>query len=180
MENIWFTADTHFGHANIIKYCNRPFKSAEEHDEVLIKNWNSIVSPHDRIYHLGDFGFERKGYLERILDQLNGVKYFIRGNHDGSMRGGLLNYFTTTGHYKEIKIKDEEMDLKQNLILFHYPIESWNKKMHGSWHLHGHTHGTLPVREEIARLDVGVDTNALRPISYEEIKLIMTKRLWKP
>lgn len=75
-------ADTHFGHGNIIKYCNRPFCSAEEMDEVIIKNWNETVSKRDTVIHLGDFGLCKKDRLQEIIGNLNGKKILIMGNHD--------------------------------------------------------------------------------------------------
>lgn len=75
-------SDTHFGHANIIKYCNRPFANTEEMDRQLIKNWNAVVSKDDTVIHLGDIGLGNKEYIKKILSQLNGTKILIRGNHD--------------------------------------------------------------------------------------------------
>ncbi len=81
--NHWFTADTHFGHANIIKYCNRPFGSSVEMNETMISNWNKVVQPGDIVYHLGDFCFGRKGYeFDIYFNRLNGLIVFIKGNHD--------------------------------------------------------------------------------------------------
>lgn len=180
MSNIWFTADTHFGHANIIKYCNRPFENAHENDEILTANWNSVVQPDDRIYHLGDFGFGSKGYMNKILNRLMGQKFFIRGNHDKSIRGDVLNHWEFDVPYYELKVDDEEMDVKQLIVLCHYAFEVWNKKHWGSWHLHGHSHGTLPSSDSQARLDVGVDNNDYFPVSYEKVKEIMTRKVFKP
>ena len=71
---IYYTADTHFGHKNIIKYCERPFKSASHMDEVIIKNWNAIVKPEDTIFHLGDFSMEKNPErIEKWLSRLNGT-----------------------------------------------------------------------------------------------------------
>lgn len=75
-------SDTHFGHANIIRYCNRPFASVEEMDKALIEKWNSVVSKDDTVIHLGDVGLGSKTYIKNILSQLNGNKILIRGNHD--------------------------------------------------------------------------------------------------
>ena len=75
-------SDTHFGHANIIKYCNRPFNSVEEMDAAMIKNWNEVVSNKDTVLHLGDFGLGSKEYIREIIGKLNGRKILIRGNHD--------------------------------------------------------------------------------------------------
>ena len=75
-------SDTHFGHENIIQYCNRPFKTVEEMDNVLIKNWNETVSNKDVVVHLGDFALCSKKMAREICSQLNGKKILIKGNHD--------------------------------------------------------------------------------------------------
>ena len=75
-------ADTHFGHANIIKYCNRPFQTVEEMNKTMIKNWNETVSNKDIVLHLGDVGIGPKQYISDIVGRLNGKKILIMGNHD--------------------------------------------------------------------------------------------------
>lgn len=180
----WFTADTHFKHHNIIEYCNRPFKDVDTHDITLIQNWNEKVQKDDTIYHLGDFAFgSANGWME-IISQLNGNINLIKGNHDHrdklkklkAIPGKKMSFI---GHYHELKIKDEEMDVTQIIVLCHYPIESWNKRHHSSWHLHGHCHGTILSPDHQSRLDVGVDCCNFRPISYNEVKIIMTRKVFK-
>lgn len=80
---IYFTADTHFGHYNVIRFCDRPFASAEEMDEAMIQNWNDRVTGNDTVYILGDMFF-RSTNAEGILKRLKGKKRLIVGNHDGS------------------------------------------------------------------------------------------------
>jgi calcineurin-like phosphoesterase family protein len=170
---IFFTADTHFGHGNILKYCDRPFKSVYEHDKQIIKNWNEVVGEKDTVYHLGDFAFTKQARIVEILEQLNGIIHLIRGNHDRKIKGHLETKFVSIKNYCEISIEDEEMDHKQMIVMSHYPFESWNKKHWRSFCLHGHTHGTSPSM--LSRLDVGVDSHNYYPISYEEVKTIITK-----
>ena len=79
---IYFTADHHFGHQNIIKHCNRPFGSVEEMDEELIMLWNKSVREKDIVYILGDLLFRNATSSEEYLEKLNGKKYLIVGNHD--------------------------------------------------------------------------------------------------
>ena len=177
---VFFTSDTHYNHANILKYCERPFSDIQTHDRTLIENWNNIVKPKDTVYHLGDFGFASKRYLIQILRQLNGNIKFIRGNHDKSMKNEVLDYVEEMNVIHEIKIPDEEMDMKQHIIMCHYPLQTWNRSHWGSWHLHGHCHGGLPSPDTMARYDVGVDTNDFTPVPYEQIKLIMTHKVLKP
>lgn len=77
---IYFTADYHLGHTNIIKYCNRPFKDVEEMDRVIILNHNTIVKKDDILFHIGDFCWHDK--FEEYRKKLNGNIIFISGNHD--------------------------------------------------------------------------------------------------
>ena len=83
-DNIFFTSDTHFGHENIIYFCKRPFKSVEEMDEALIKNWNSVVGKNYIVYVVGDFALCGKQKIIEIGNRLNGHKRLILGNHDGA------------------------------------------------------------------------------------------------
>jgi calcineurin-like phosphoesterase family protein len=88
MNNLFFTSDHHFGHNNIIKYCNRPFENVDEMNAALIKRWNEKIPPDGDVYHLGDFALCHPEKLEEILDQLNGRIHLIIGNHDAA----ALNY----------------------------------------------------------------------------------------
>jgi len=178
-EKLFFTADTHFGHTNILKYCNRPFSTRDVHDAALIKNWNQVVPPKGTVYHLGDFALCTMGRTENIREQLNGTIHLIYGNHRSTTKR-LKHKFGSVQNYLEIKVMDEEMDIEQVIVLCHYPFESWNKMHHGSWHLHGHCHGTLPSGDHQARVDVGVDSWDYKPVSYEQIKEHMTYKVFKP
>ena len=80
--SVYFIADTHFGHKNIIEYENRPFGNVEEMDKVLIKNWNNTVSKADTVFMLGDFSFYGKEKTMNICQSLNGKKILVMGNHD--------------------------------------------------------------------------------------------------
>lgn len=79
---LFVISDTHFGHENIIKYCNRPFRSVEEMDAAMIKNWNETVSNNDTALHLGDVGLGKREKIADIISKLNGKKILIMGNHD--------------------------------------------------------------------------------------------------
>ena len=99
---IYFIADTHFNHANIIKYCNRPFKNTYEMNEYIIKKWNSVVKEADTVYHLGDVGFGSLQEVKSLVERLNGRKILLRGNHDFKIGvntwkeiGEVANSFTT-------------------------------------------------------------------------------------
>lgn len=175
----WFTSDTHFGHKNVIKYCNRPFETVDEMNLGLITKWNQCVQPGDEVYHLGDFAFCRGSELNAIVSSLNGQIYLIRGNHDHSDTTKLKRFAWVKDYY-ELKVNG------QKIVLCHYPIESWNGRHHGAWHLHGHCHGSLKDTLNHKRLDVGVDTASslhnfevvryYRPYSYDEICQAMSFR----
>lgn len=167
-HTIWFTADTHFGHNNIIKYCERPFATIEEHDVVLMNNWNSVVKGGDTVYHLGDFGF----LTERILPRLHGNIHLIRGNHDS---------VELQKHRRWNFVKDVHRMKKDGCIFFlsHYAHRSWPQMNHGAIHLFGHSHGNLP---DFGRsTDVGVDRWNYTPVSIDQIiqKMKATTPVWE-
>lgn len=168
MHNTYFVSDTHLGHANVIKYSNRPFKDVEEMNETIISNWNSIVTPEDTVYHLGDVSFTNQEKTEKYLSRLNGTIYHLRGNHDRKLR---TTRFEWSRDYFELNIEDKDAHRGSKLIILcHYPMATWNKSHHGSLHLHGHCHGNLPKDFNIYRLDVGVDCWNYSPVSYAQIK----------
>jgi calcineurin-like phosphoesterase family protein len=174
---VFFTSDTHYGHKNIIKYSNRPYKTVEEMDETLIKNHNSVVKPDDKVYHIGDVAFRKDLGL---LSRLNGTQYLIFGNHDYD-RAQLSKYFFMMHDYLEIKVADPEAHHgKQHIVLFHYSMRVWNKSHHGSWQLYGHSHGTLYDDPNLLSMDVGVDPRGYFPISYEQVKAHMKTKTFKP
>jgi calcineurin-like phosphoesterase family protein len=152
----FITSDLHLSHGKILKYFpeSRPFNSKEEMNEDIIKKWNCMVQPKDTTYILGDVAFCHPIEAMQLLDRLNGKKILIVGNHDhiNLKEPAFRSMFESIHDYLEIKRN------KTTIVLFHYPIYSWNKKHYGSIMLHGHSHGRhIPVDGRIA--DVGLDTN---------------------
>jgi calcineurin-like phosphoesterase family protein len=173
MLNYWFTSDTHFCHANIIKHCNRPFTDEVEMNEVLIDNWNKCVKPGDQVYHLGDFCLASRDKAAYIKRRLNGYTHFIKGNHDDAAKQ-IKNMFVWYKDVADITIHG------QRIFLSHYAHRVWNKSHRGVWHLYGHSHGSLPDDPTSLSFDVGVDCHDFRPICYDEVKAIMSKKNYKP
>lgn len=169
MSNVFFTADCHFGHENIIRLCNRPFGGNDEMLNILIENWNKKVPKvGSTVYHLGDFAFKCPYPLKRIIGSLNGKIIFIEGNHDRQLQ------------------EQWQQDLPQMLfikyphemVLCHYAMRTWNKSHHGAWHLYGHTHGKLPEDASLS-FDVGVDVWNFTPVSFEEVEAKMKQKLFQ-
>ena len=186
MKNIFFISDTHFGHANMLKFVNydgtrmRPFNSIEEIDELMIENWNKIIKPTDRVYHLGDVCYHC-GNRDQIMSRLNGKKVLIKGNHDRDQLGWYMKYF------EDIR---GTIHIDGNYLLSHFPIhpDSKGRFIRG---LHGHIHAQtvmktqpiIAVYENGDTEDVGiervadpwyrnccVEVNNYSPIPFEVIK----------
>ncbi len=169
---MFFTADTHFGHANIIRYCKRPFANAGEMDEFIIGEWNKVVGKNDVIYHLGDFSRKDRGLAEWILKRLNGRKFLCLGSHDKHM-------LKLAGYFEEIR-ESFLLDIGKNQFVFlsHYLHKVWPRSHYGSWHLFGHSHGRMNnyARQEGKLLDVGVDNHDFKPWSLDEVAEVMATR----
>jgi calcineurin-like phosphoesterase family protein len=180
-DRLFFTSDTHFGHKNIIKYTDRPFNNVKEMDEILINRWNEKVGENDLVFHLGDFALGKEADCQRILERLNGHKVLIKGNHEKCVMSKSYNRELFDGgiyELLEIKINDEEVSNEfQDITLCHYTMKTWNKSHRGSWQLFGHVHGALDNDPSLSpnQIDVGVDSHNFYPISYQEVKEIITK-----
>lgn len=97
---VFFTSDHHFGHTNILKFCNRPFNSIDEMNEELIKRWNEKISPEDEVYHLGDFALTTSEQFKEIINRLNGTIYLIVGNHEGTALGNRKRFKWIKEYYE--------------------------------------------------------------------------------
>lgn len=171
-EKIWFVSDTHFGHKNIFKFCPKTRKGAtiEEHDQILIENWQKQVSAQDRVYHLGDMFFTNSHRAKEIRRQLPGQIHLVYGNHDRVIESNkdLRDSFVSVSNYKELRIDDIKV------CLFHFPIHEWYQIHRGAFHLFGHVHGS--ARPEGRALDVGIDNRFdgdMKLWSWEEVKAIL-------
>lgn len=152
MSNIYFIADTHFYHKNIIKYENRPFKTVEEMNEVLINNWNNTVKEDDIIWHLGDVALCGAAKIKELVPKLNGRKFLIMGNHD---RRNTVTFWKKCGFkevYKEpVKVKD--------FILSHEPISE-----PGKINICGHVHSKTEHLNPIWHHCVSVEMTNYKPV----------------
>jgi len=172
MSSVFFTADEHHHHANIIKFCHRPFNDVIDMREKLIENHNKLVRPGDRVYHIGDM-FWRTLSVKEVLDiryRLNGEHYFIFGNHDEVFKNeAVRNSFIWCRERENLKISGYP-----NIVLDHFAGRVWHGSHKGAWQLYGHSHGDLPEDGSLS-FDVGVDAQNYFPISLEDVKVKMDK-----
>lgn len=178
MNKIFITSDTHFNHANIIKYCNRPFDTVEEMNRTIIHNWNEVVSPDDTVYHLGDFIMGPERGLGEILYALNGHIHLVRGNHDTK---GKLAYYAA--HPDKITVHDVAHLPYKSLYFFmcHFPLESEefyrmiNKDNSEVIMVHGHVHNNEPFLNPSHRFNVSQDVTAFYPTPIDSIYEIVKR-----
>ena len=180
---IFFTADTHLGHANIIKHCRRPFADVEAMDTAIIERINARVGPDDWLYHLGDFSFrggDPAAYRARVRCR-NMV--LILGNHDpcfadGTARPEFASLFKAVHNLLKVTVQIDGRS--QIVVLCHYAMRVWDRSHHGTWHLYGHSHGSLPDNPHALSWDVGVDANDFSPLSVPQVAEIMSKKRFVP
>ena len=190
MSTIYFIADTHFYHTNIINYCERPFATVDEMNNVLIQNWNATVGYEDEIYILGDFAFEKADRVHSLVTRLAGKKYLLRGNHDKF----LNNYELYERDFIWIKDYAEISACGRKFVLFHYPITEWAGYYREAVHCYGHVHngavaqgtvdqlgkmGKKPYKLPGRAVNVGVDVTGFRPIGVHEVIRIADSKALK-
>lgn len=177
MSKFWWTSDLHFKHRRIVELTNRGQETtAENHEEWLIDLWNSTVDKSDCVIHLGDFCFGKNYEGVDILNKLNGHKILIKGNHDNS---DAVKKYSKVQTVMSVREYYEHKYENQDVVMFHFPISAWHKQHRGSWHLHGHCHGSFQGEGKI--LDVGLDNSynlygQHKFFDFEMIKEFMSNR----
>ena len=155
---IWYSADAHFYHTNILKYCNRPFKSVKHMNDEIVRRWNSVVEPDDTVFYLGDVGYwindSITSKVKEIYDTLNGNKILVSGNHDHKTNG--------------IASPIQNMDIEINGWLIHCShVPNPIYKMNFSGHVHEKYDVITPGGKTI--VNVGVDVWDFYPTNIEKI-----------
>lgn len=172
----FFTSDPHLGHKKIAEY--RGFPNVDLMNLSIIEGILDICKPNDDLYIIGDLSFANADITNELLSRLKGINlYLILGNHDNEkLIKKISHHFVWIKDYYHMKIKDE--DKNQHLILFHYPMLTWDRAHYGSWQIHGHCHGSLFDEYESTKIDVGWDVWR-RPIAFEDIKRYMLNKEYK-
>ena len=183
MSKTFFISDTHFHHHNaacVFRGPNgkklRPFTDVEEMDETMIDNWNRVVDPKDRVYHIGDFTMPRKGL--QVIHKLNGRIAMILGNHDPWKKKDWME-FKNIDHILGVKMMP-----KLGWVITHIPVHE--RQLQGIWthNIHGHLHAdcvkrldvdmVIPSESEYKRdkryFNVSVERIDYTPIELEELK----------
>lgn len=169
----FFTSDTHYQHKNITgaavsawKSGYRNFNTIPEMNDALVAGINDMVGEDDVLYHLGDWSFGGHQFVDEFRHRIKCKNiHLILGNHDGHIKG---IHSDKRKLFASVHDRLELMYHGYNFILDHYPIDVWDRKHQGSYHLYGHVHGTLPDRGNRS-MDIGVDTNGMKPYHIDEI-----------
>lgn len=168
---IFYTADLHIEHNNIIRLSNRPFETVEEMNRTLVENWNAVVGENDEVYILGDVLFKLNTRSERYLGQMKGIKHLIVGNHDRQnlKKEAFTSQFVTINDY--LIVEDEG----RKAVLFHYPILEWDGYFRGYYHIYGHIHNSdenyaNKVMKQVKNaFNAGVDVNDFTPQTLSQL-----------
>lgn len=180
----WFTSDLHFGHTNVIRYCDRPFASVGEMDAALAGAWNTVVAPEDEVWVLGDLAMGRIAESLPLAGKLAGRKHLVLGNHDrpfepGRRRDNWSDRYLDEGGFEQLHDGVVELRLTDGteVLACHFPYEgdsgdrdrfvAARPRDEGKWLLHGHVHEVW--RQNGRMINVGVDAWAGAPVSEDRL-----------
>lgn len=193
-QNLFFTSDLHFGHRNVINFCNRPFSDIKDMSEKLIENWNAVVTDNDIVFVLGDtFWFNDSRTIKKVLEQLNGKDiYILPGNHcdfDAYHRvddprihlcQDIVCLWLTSADFERRHWHRKTMEIWMS----HYPLTTWPHRENGAFQLFGHIHSqpgkTEGVDQNLAlhwnQADAGCDYWEWKPVLFEDILSFMQNK----
>lgn len=160
----WFISDTHFFHANILKFTGddgkrtRPFDSLEEMHEYMVEKWNGVVKDGDYVYHLGDVTFQYHGAFNSLMSRLKGNKRLIIGNHDKIWNPALQMNFQKVDLWKGFKERD--------FTASHIPLRLESLR-DGNFNVHGHIHQRASPTPN--HINVSVEVRDYTPVHIDEI-----------
>jgi len=180
---VYYTADLHLGHKNILQVRTQ-FQSIDEHDAFLLDKWNEKVTDSDEVYILGDLSYKSQYHISHYLSRMKGRKHLVIGNHDHTWMKNVKDmseYFETTENLNIIKFEGKL------ITLCHYPLLEWAGSRHadaGIYYLiHGHIHGEKHpetygyIKEHRPHaFNAGVDVNGFEPVTFEQLK--ENNRIW--
>lgn len=158
--SVLFISDLHLGHKSIIKWRLKPdgskFESVEEHDELIVDSYNSVVTKRSAVWVLGDVCFNADGL--KSLSRLKGIKHLVLGNHDRYLR---------TNHLKTFNKICGMVAYKNKYVLTHAPLHPNSVRPRFEYNFHGHIHNTPAFGEEYR--NVCVEMVGFAPVSLEEV-----------
>ena len=186
--NKWIISDTHFGHKNIIKFTKpdgtpiRPgfiskktnkfisFSDINQHNEMLVDNWNSLIAPHDKVYHLGDFG-----NIE-FIKRLHGKKRLILGNHDS-----MIDKYQLVKHFEHVVVsRIFTTEFVRPILMTHFPVHKDERggaaryvNVHG--HIHEKTIYAANGHPDPWYVNVSIEQTNCYPIHWDELNTILRK-----
>lgn len=162
----WITSDHHFYHANILNFLDsdsnviRDFPDVAAMHEIMIERWNSKVKPNDKVYHLGDVVMRSTAKYFEILNELNGRKVLIKGNHDSAKLSIYAKYFTDIRAYMHKKTQDNDI-----VWFSHMPLHP--NSIGNGFNVHGHTHQNNLYN--MRYINVCVEQTDYYPLTWDEI-----------
>jgi len=179
MPETWLISDTHFGHENIIKYCDRPFANAKEMDEFMETAWNETVADDDTVYHLGDVYFAGKSGRD-IVPRLKGRKKLILGNHDKGLDRTIQRCFQRVMAWHKMP--------ELGILLTHVPVHPSQFARYKSptregfvegmrVNVHGHIHEK--ILQDMRYLNMCVEQWHYRPTNLDEVAAMVKLRISK-